>query len=313
MKPSRPVLFCSILVILILVTGTWSAGSSISRGQSPPEMVILNVRVTDSMSKAVSDVPRENFQILEDGLVQNITYFSSAQVPLSYGLVIDTSGSLRDQLRAVIKAGLHIVNSNKSDDETFLIRFISSDKIETVQATTSDKGLLMNGLQSLYVEGGQTAIIDAVYLSVDLLVKQKHSAGSIHRKALVLVTDGEDRLSYYKIDQLLGLLAKTDIQIYAIGFIDQLSGGIRNKAKAFLTRLADETGGRVFFPKSSGDLESISVQIVNDIRTQYVIGYVPSGTDSKKDFHKLQVLIAGNEKQDKRIAVTRLGYSRAGK
>src|SRR5688572_29478813 len=126
MRTSRPGLFCLILVILVLLTGAWSTTLSLPQNQSPPEMVILNVRVTDAMNKALADVPRESFQILEDGVIQSITSFSSGQVPLNYGLVIDTSGSLRDQLRAVINAGIRIVNSNKEDDEAFLFRFVSS-------------------------------------------------------------------------------------------------------------------------------------------------------------------------------------------
>ncbi len=301
----------SIFLLAIFVLSGASSAESFPpiQAKAQDKMVILNVRVTDAFSKAVVDVPQNSFQITEDGVAQNITFFSKEEIPLSYGLVIDTSGSLGSQLLKVMQVGGRIVNSNKGDDETFLIRFISSDKIETVQDTTSDRRLLITGLNSLYIAGGQTAVIDAVYLSAEKLAKERSAAGSLRRKALVLVTDGEDRASYYRVEQLFSLLGSTDIQIYAIGFTGELKGKAKERAANLLARIATETGGRVFFPTSTGELEHIADEIINDIRTQYVIGYVPSSGIASNTFHKIQVSIAENANQDKRIAVTRVGYS----
>jgi len=131
------------------------------------ELVTLNVRVIDRNNRPINNVRQNDFHVFEDGVPQPIESFTREEVPISYGLAVDTSGSLRAQLQSVIDAGKTIINSNKSGDETFLVRFISSDKIETVQDFTPDKELLMDGLDSLYVEGGQTAIIDAVYLTAE--------------------------------------------------------------------------------------------------------------------------------------------------
>src|SRR5262245_52004270 len=178
-----------LMVLLIFATGTFA--------QKPPSNnVVLHVRVTDSVSHAVVDVPENNFKILEDGIEQKISFFSKEEVPLSYGLLIDNSGSLRTQLNAVVTAAIRIVKSNKPTDEAFLVRFISSDKIQVVQETTSEQELLINGLEGLYVEGGATAVIDAVYLASEKLAKQSTSNTTIRRRALVLVTDGEDRESF---------------------------------------------------------------------------------------------------------------------
>src|SRR5262249_4496907 len=111
--------------------------------ENSDQLVILNVRVTDAQQKPVTDVPQDRFQVVEDGVPQTITLFSNKQVPLTYGLVIDCSGSLRSQLPAVINAGMKILNSNTTDDEAFLIRFISSDKLFVEQELTSDKQLLI--------------------------------------------------------------------------------------------------------------------------------------------------------------------------
>lgn len=295
----------TVLVILVLLALTGLP----ARTQSPLEMVVLHVRVTDALSKAVVDVPENSFRITEDGVPQTIRMFSKEEVPLSYGLLIDNSGSFRTQLSAVVTAGILIVSSNKPNDKAFLIRFISSDKIQTVQEPTTQRQLLINGLQSLYVEGGQTAVIDAVYLGVDKLAKEVGSDSGVRRRALILVTDGEDRNSFYKLEQLLQLIASTDIQIYTIGITGQLKAPSIDRARDLLSRLALETGGRAFFPASGTELEQITDAIINDIRTQYVIGYLPSNTLVQKAFHKVEVSIADDPKREKRVAVTRVGYS----
>src|SRR5262249_36754433 len=157
--------------------------------------------------------------------------------------------------------------------------FISSDKIETVQDFTPSKDLLMDGLDSLYVEGGQTAIIDAVYLSAEHVSEYKKGDPSDRRRrALILITDGEDRNSFYKPDQLFSRLREEDVQIYVIGFVNELdkeSGLIRKspreRAVNLINKLATETGGRAFFPNSIADLPQIAAEIVRDLRTQYVL------------------------------------------
>ncbi len=129
----------------------------------PRRTVILNVRVTDGAGHAVVDVSQDSFTVTEDGVPQKLTLFSKAAVPLSYGLVIDNSASMRRLLDPVIQTAVKIVDSNQPEDETFLVRFISSDNIDTVVDFTSSKFLLQERLNDLYVEGGQTAVMDAVF------------------------------------------------------------------------------------------------------------------------------------------------------
>lgn len=273
-------------------------------------MVVLHVRVTDSKGTPIADVPQDDFVITEDGVPQKITLFTKDSVPLTYGLVIDSSASLRTQYLNVIRAAETIVESNRPADETFLVRFISSDKIETTQETTSDKALLMKVLRDdFYLEHGQSAVIDAVYLSAEKLGKQTIEGASVRRQALILITDGEERNSYYDSETLFKLLAATDVQIFTIGLTKELKPGARDKAVKFLTRLGTYTGGQTFFPASPADIELISKQIIDVIRRQYVIGYMPTGIDARKDFHKIQVSITDNPNQEKRVAVTRIGYS----
>lgn len=297
-----------LIVSLMLVASVCLLVVPRSSTAQSGRMVLLHVRVTDPAGTAVRDVPRDAFQVTEDAVPQKIELFMNEEVPLSYALVIDCSGSMRSQLKAVVQASKNIVISNKASDETFLVRFISSDKIETVQEFTTDKKVLLYGLDSLYVEGGQTAVLDAIYLSADRLAKRPSTPDNIRRKVLILVTDGEDRNSYYTQKDLFRLLGSTDTQIFTIGFLKELKPDPRAKAELLLKRLATETGGRTFFPNSPFDLDHISKDIINDIKTQYVIGYTPVA-DSKNSFHKTVVSITQEADQDKRVAITRVGYT----
>ena len=276
------------------------------------ELVTLHVRVIDRNNRPIANIPKDEFRVYEDGVLQPIFSFTQEEVPVTYGLAVDTSGSLRSQLTQVIDAAKTIVNSNKRGDETFLERFISSDKIETVQDFTANKDQLMDGLDQLYVEGGQTAVIDGVYLASEHIGEyRKNDNDDRRRRALIVITDGEDRNSYYTEAQLFQRLREEDVQIYVIGFVNELDaekGFIRkspkDKAVNLINRLASETGGHAFFPQSLSELPEIANSIVRDMRTQYVVSYDPTNKahDGSTRAIKVSVADAGREK---RIALTR--------
>lgn len=279
------------------------------------ELVTLNVRVIDRNNRPIDNVRENEFHVFEDGVEQPLVFFSREEVPISYGLAVDTSGSLRSQLQSVIDAGKSIINTNKPGDETFLVRFISSDKIETVQDFTSNQDLLIDALDSLYVEGGQTAVIDAVYLSAERLAEyKKGDDNDRRRRALIVVTDGEDRVSFYKQEQLFARLREQDVQIYVIGFVNELDkeGSFirkspRERSVNLINKLASETGGRAFFPQSISELPQIANEIVRDLRTQYVLAYNPTNKARDGTYRAIKVSVADAAGRDKRIALTRSG------
>jgi Ca-activated chloride channel family protein len=279
------------------------------------ELVTLHVRVIDRNNHPINNVQKEEFRILEDGVPQPIFSFTREEVPVMYGLAIDTSGSLRPAFEQVITAGKAIINSNKKGDETFLERFISSDKIETVQDFTSNRDALMDGLDTLYVEGGQTAVIDGVYLAAEHVAEyRKGGDDDRRRRALIVVTDGEDRSSYYPEAQLFQRLREEDVQIFVIGFVNELEAdkGLirkspRDKAVNLLNRLASETGGRAFFPSSLAEVPGIANEIVRDLRTQYVVSYDPTNKSHDGSYRSIKVTVADAAGQGKRIALTRSG------
>ena len=279
------------------------------------ELVTLHVRVIDRNNHPINNVQKEEFRILEDGVSQPIFSFTREEVPVMYGLAVDTSGSLRPAFEQVIVAAKAIINSNKRGDETFLERFISSDKIETIQDFTANKDALMDGLDTLYIEGGQTAVIDGVYLAAEHVAEYKKGGDDDRRRrALIVVTDGEDRASYYPETQLFQRLREEDVQIFVIGFVNELEAekGLirkspRDKAVNLLNRLASETGGRAFFPQSISELPGIANEIVRDLRTQYVVSYDPTNKAHDGTYRSIKVIIPDAPGQGKRIALTRSG------
>lgn len=279
------------------------------------ELVNLSVRVIDRNNRPINNLAQKDFTILENNVPQPIEFFSRAEVPTNYSLVIDNSGSLRQQLEKVIEAGKIIADTNRSEDETSIIRFVSSDKIEIVQDFTASKGDINDALDNLYIEGGQTAIIDAVYLAAEKVTEYEKKEGNDRkRRALILVSDGEDRDSYYKEQQLFELLRETDVQIYVVGFVGELSkeGGFiskspQEKARAFLEKLAAETGGKSYFPKNVNELTSIAQDISSEMRTQYSIGYIPTNDRKDGSYRNIKVQVSDGPNKQKRIAVTRAG------
>ena len=278
------------------------------------ELVTLQVRVIDRNNHPINRLAKDDFKVLEDGVPQPIFAFTEEEVPVIYGLAVDTSGSVRPQFQQIIDAAKTIINSNKKGDETFIERFISSDKIETVQDFTPSKDLLLDGLDTLYVEGGQTAVVDGVYLAAEHVAGYKKGGDDDRRRrALIVVTDGEDRASYYNEVQLFQRLREEDVQIFVIGFVNELDAekGLirkspREKAVALLNKLATDTGGRAFFPQSISELPQIANEIVRDLRTQYVISYDPTNKAHDGTYRSIKVTVAqpGGER---RIALTRNG------
>jgi Ca-activated chloride channel family protein len=293
-------------------------GAEIDEGSTvvvDTDLVNLNVRVIDRNNRPIGDIRQDEIRVFENGIPQPIFSFTREEVPISYGLAIDNSGSMRSQLDKVIEAGKTIINSNKPGDETFLVRFIDSEKIEQVLDFTAKKEDLIDAIDSLYIEGGQTAVIDAVYVASEHVAQYKKGGDDDRRRrALIVVTDGEDRVSQYKQEQLFERLREEDVQLYVIGFVNELDkdGGFirkssREKAVNLINRLAKETGGRAFFPESLADLPKIAEEIVRDMRTQYIVSYSPTNKERDGSYRAIRVAVSDTPGKDKRIALTRSG------
>jgi Ca-activated chloride channel family protein len=285
------------------------------------ELVNLDVRVVDRNGRPVNDLRQADFKVFEENEPQEIKFFSKSEVPTNYTMVVDNSGSMRQQLDKVIEAGKILVKANKPDDETSIIRFVGNDKITIDQDFTANKPDLEEALDNMFIEGGQTAVRDAVYLAAQRVTEYEKSnkAEDRKRRAIILVSDGEDRNSYYSEAQLFELLRESSVQIYVIGFINDLdteSGFIhkspKEKSKAFLQRLADETGGRAYFPNSISELPDIARSIGSELRMQYSIGYLPPNNVPPGSYRNIKVVINDGPNAQKRIAITKPGRTAEG-
>lgn len=291
-----------------------------AQATSEPAALKLNVFVLDGKNQLVTGLRQEDFQVFEGDAPQTITYFSTEGVPVSYGLLVDSSRSLMKQFKSVLEAGSAIINGNEPGDEAFVLRFIDSENISLAQDLTSDKVALLHGLSLVQVGVGQTAVVDALYVSAEHLAKRRPGGDvSKRRRALVLISDGEERHSVYKREELAKLLRREDIQIFAIGLINELEkqGGFirlspREQAVKFLEELARETGGRALFPRSASELPAAAEEVTRTLHTQYTIGYVPAAKAGKDSYRKVRVRLVNSPGRDKLKVIARPGYTAPG-
>lgn len=271
------------------------------------DLVSLDVTVVDNGNQPVYDLAAEDFAVYEDKVKQQIDNVSRAEVPLSFGLVIDTSGSMKSKLQTVIEAGSLLVKQMREQDEAFVASFKAEP--ELIQDFTTDRRELEDALNEMYTSGG-TALLDAIIATADYAQEK----GKRRRKALVVISDGLEKNSAVKEKEVLEAIKEDEVQLYIVGFVDEedndksLFGKSASKrAKDLLLRLAEDSGGRVYFPKEVSEMPQVAAQIAKDLRTQYVVNYYPSNERRDGTFRtvKVQVTPKGNRKL---IARTRQGY-----
>jgi VWFA-related protein len=275
--------------------------------------VKLDVLVTDGSDRAVTDLKQEEFRVLEDGKPQTLSFFSRELLPVSYGLVVDSSGSMRVILDHIVNAGKGVVAGNKPGDETFVMRFTDGRNIQLEQGFTANGYALEEALDNIFVEGGQTAVADAVDRAVDYLKKNKKADGGEHsrRQAIVLISDGEDRGSRAGSGEaLISRLRGEQVQLFIIGLsrLGDLRGS-REKAADFLTRLAEASGGRAFFPRSASEIPGVADLIARDLHTQYVLGYSPTNAAADGAYRKVQVTVPDSPSRKNLKVIARPGYT----
>jgi Ca-activated chloride channel homolog len=300
---------------LAVVFMVMSAGQALAQDPQPtpsPRTVNLSLMFVDRSNQSLDDIQKEEVRLFENNAPQVILSFARSEKPVDYGIAIDTSGSLRPIFPTVLAAVRVFIENQKPDDECFIERFISSDKIETVQEFTSDKATLLKQVSSLVVEGGQSAVVDGVYVAIQHLAERP--ANPERRRALVLFTDGEDRASYYSQEQLIQLLRANSVQVFVIGLVNELDDAagftrpsVQQRARDLLKRIALESGGRVFFPGKKKELSEALGEIFHDLHSQYEITY--QSTDSTtENFHPLRVEVIESPARQKVKVITRPGY-----
>jgi Ca-activated chloride channel family protein len=248
------------------------------------EEVVLNATVLDDHQRLVQTLTRDDFRVFEDGAPQNITSLQRQDIPVSIGLLIDNSGSMRTKRQAVNQSALDMVRASNRDDETFVVNFADEAYID--EDFTGDLNKLRDGLSHIDSKGG-TALYDAVIASADYMAKNAKKA----KEVLLIITDGEDNASGTNLEETVRRIQ--DLQgpvVYSIGLLFDEGGGRESRrAKRALQLLSDETGGLAFFPKNLGQVDEIAAEVARDIRNQYTIGYHSTKPASQGGYRMVHV------------------------
>jgi Ca-activated chloride channel homolog len=266
------------------------------------EEVVLNATVLAG-NQLVQNLKRDDFQVYEDGVRQNIVSFQHTDLPVSIGLVVDNSGSMSRKRPAVNKSALDLVEASNPQDEAFVVNF--SDEAYIDQEFTSNVNKLRDGLSHIESRGG-TALYDAVVASADKLVADAKRP----KQVLIIITDGEDNASTLTLEQTIRRVQElSGPEIYAIGLLfgDEMSHAEIRHARRALEMLSAETGGIAFFPKSIEQVDEVAAEVARDIRSQYTIGYHSTKPSSQPGFRRVSVT-AEESGVGKLTVRTRTGY-----
>lgn len=278
--------------------------------------VTLHVLVLDQQMRPVDSLSKDDFQVFEEGVQQTVSFFSKDEEPINYILLIDTSGSMKNRMGETLEAAWKIIRTGNPANETFLIEFKESPEAIT-DDFTADKMKLFEGLKKKLSAGaGGTALIDAVWVSLEAIAEHKKTHPTLNKRyALVLLTDGNEKLSHYDDKKLFERLSKENVQMFILALtnypdkkIKPMSQRERERALTRLNRLAKETGGYAFFPETGDALLKAASEVMLYMHTQYKIGYDPATPGSKGSYRKVVVKVLDKPGRDQYTTSTQAGY-----
>ncbi|MBI3262066.1 MAG: VWA domain-containing protein [Acidobacteria bacterium] len=296
----------------ILVVGALIAVVTSLSGQQRPafrggvDIVSLSVTATELGGRYVTDLGQDDFQLFEDGVKQDLVFFSRSNLPIALSLLIDTSASMEEKLATAQEAASRFVHSLRPQDVASIIDFDS--RVEVVQPFTSTVADLEKAIRAT-AAGGSTALHNAVYISLKELKKmQGRAAGAdeVRRQAIVVLSDGEDTSSLVGFDEVLELAKRSETSIYAIGLKSRDFGSGRGfkEAEYVLRTLSQETGGRFFYPNRIEDLNGVYEQIREELSSQYLVGYASKNGRRDGAWRRIVVRLS----RPNVTARTKLGY-----
>lgn len=250
------------------------------------DLVTLTVTVTDQYGRYVSGLQQNAFKVFDDKEEQEITYFSDDDAPVSVGIVFDLSGSMSgDKIMRARQALSRFIETSHNSDEYFLIGF--NNRAQLLMERTRDGDAVLNKLTFVQTKG-QTALYDACYLGVEKVQRGTHP-----KRAIILISDGQDNDSRYTFSEVRKLLKESDVVLYGIGILGGSDPGspLGMEGQSILDELASVSGGKAFFPNSSAEMDEIFERIALELRHQYSIGYKPKSFTNDGKWHKLKVKV----------------------
>lgn len=272
---------------------------------SRAELVVAHITVKDRRGAYVTALPRDVFRILEDGIPQQVDFFSGEDSPVTVGFLVDSSGSMREGRERVIAAATAFAEASNSDDEVFALAFNEQVRaaLPPSMPFTSDARVFRAALAGAMGAQGRTAMYDAISNGLSYIAKGHHP-----RRVLVVVGDGGDNASTKTFDHVLREAQASNAAIYTVGIIDPLE---REANPGLLKRLAQATGGEAFFPRHVDDVDDVLQTIADDIRHSYTLGYVSSNSARDGQFRRLRVVVNDPARRSLRVR-TRDGYRAGG-
>jgi Ca-activated chloride channel homolog len=249
------------------------------------DLALVNVTVTDPYNRLVTGLEQDNFRVFEDNTEQEVTTFSSEDVPISIGVIFDLSGSMANKVGKAREAALQFFKTANPQDEFFLVSF--NERAELTSAFTNSVEDIQTRMM-LTVAKGRTALLDAIYLGLSQM-RGAHNA----KRALLIISDGGDNHSRYNESDIKRLVKEADTQLYAIGIFDPF--GDRNRTPeelngpSLLSEITEMTGGRVFAVEKLEELPDIATKIGMELRNQYVVGYHPSNKAHDSRWRKIKI------------------------
>jgi Ca-activated chloride channel family protein len=301
-------LLSSLLAILLLLCGVASpqaakppanpsAGDDVTF-RADTRLVVLPISVADKNGKLVTDLKQNAFKVFENGVEQPIKIFKREDVPVSLGIIIDNSGSMKEKRQKVEIASLDMVKASNPQDEVFIVNF--NDEAWLDVPMTSDIKAMQAGVERIDSRGG-TAMRDAISMSVDYLKKE----GKRQKKVLLVITDGNDNASTINLEKLVSRAQQNEVLLFAIGLLNEEERHEARIAKRALDTIARESGGLTFYPKGVADVDQIALQVAHELRNQYTIAYSPTVPQMDGSFRQIKVTVNGPGHP---LVRTRTGY-----
>ena len=319
-KARLPVLVCALLTLCIPLQDETIAAQAAQGKQQPTQqssqrgdqdytfrrdvnLVVLHATVLDQQGHFVNDLKQENFRVFEDRVEQKLSLFRREDIPITVGLIIDNSASMRPLRPSVNAAALTFVETSNREDEVFVVNFNYDYFLDLDKDFTNDVGELKEALERIDSRGS-TALYDAIIGSLDHLKK-----GTRDKRVLLVVTDGEDNASRKTLEATIQEAQQSDALIYSIGLMgEHIKGRSRRRLQNALRQLAEATGGLAFFPETVEEAESICTRIAHDLRNQYTLAYYPTNTLKDGTFRKVDVEMVSPRGRGKLEVRTRTGY-----
>lgn len=276
---------------LVPLCAAWLSVPATITAQDPTfstdtRLVVLHASVVDRKGDLVTSLKKDDFTVLENKDEQPIRTFLREDVPVSMGLIVDNSGSMRDKRKQVEAAAISLVKSSNRDDEVFVVNF--NDDLYLDVTMTNDIKKMEDGIAQIDSRGG-TAMRDALSAAIDYLREK----GKKDKKVLVVITDGNDNASAMNLEKLVQRSQQAEVLVYAIGILNDEERREAKRAERALEALTKATGGQSYFPASVNDVNEITDRVAHDIRNQYVIAYSPTNEAMDGTFRHIEVKVKG--------------------